>query len=298
MKKILFPAAVAALCFMACSTEEPEEANVSLRIKADTSPVKELVTITFKCQGYDITTSDFGTRAELKADGKTLTDLWVLDYMDGSLAQSVIHQTSDQEDFGSPTLNLSVGSHHVYFIASRGQDASLDTDAHTIAFARVSDTFYYDLALDVTATSSGSRNVTLERCVTKLTATIIDAIPEGAATFNMTPSQWYYGWDYVAGTPTAATASQTITINIPSSEIGVTNESLNIFGFSSDTEWMTDIAINCKKGYGTILGTATITDVPLKQNRITTFSGPLFSAEGLTTVSLSTTWDTEYTDTW
>ena len=192
MKKILFYAAIAAMCLTACSTEDPEEANVSLRIKADTSPVKELVTITFKCQGYDITTSDFGTRAELKADGKAMTDLWVLDYIDGSLAQSVIHQTSDQEDFGTPTLNLSVGSHHVYFIASRGQDATIDTDAHTIAFARVSDTFYYDLTLDVTATSSGSRNVTLERCVTKFTAVITDAIPEDAATFNMTPAQWCY----------------------------------------------------------------------------------------------------------
>ena len=291
------------LFFTSCSTEEPtlppsEPAKTNIYVKADTAYLKE-VTITFQCRGFDISSQPFeGTRAELKADGKAMTDLWVLDYMDGSLAQSVIHQTSDQEDFGTPTLNLSVGSHHVYFIASRGQDATIDTDAHTIAFARVSDTFYYDLALDVTATSSGSRNVTLERCVTKFTAVITDAIPEGAATFNITPAQWYYGWDYVAGTPTAATASQTITINIPSSEIGATNERLSIFGFSAATEWMANIAINCKKGDETILGMATITDVPLKQNRITTFSGPLFSANGLTTVSLSSDWLDEHTGTW
>jgi hypothetical protein len=260
--------------------------------------VKELVTITFKCQGYDITTSDFGTRAELKADGKAMTDLWVLDYVDGSLAQSVIHQTSDQEDFGTPTLNLSVGSHHVYFIASRGQDATIDTDAHTITFGKVRDTFYMDYEINVTATSNGSRSVTLERIVTKFTAIVTDAIPEGAATFNMTPSQWYYGWDYVTATPTTATTSQAITINIPASEIGKTDDSLNIFGFSSDTEWTTDIALDCKTSTGSILGTATISDVPLKQNRITTFSGPLFSANGLTTVSLSTDWQTDYTGTW
>ena len=319
MKKILFPAAIAALCFMACSTEEPtlppsEPAETNIYVKADTAYLKE-VTITFQCRGFDITTASFSdadqttptpsysggetsTRAELKADGKTLTDLWVLDYVDGSLVQDVLHQTSDQEDFGTPTLNLSVGSHHVYFIASRGQDATIDTDAGTITFGTVSDTFYKDLLLDVTATSSGSRNVTLERCVTKLTATITDAIPEGAATFNITPAQRYYGWDYVAGTPTTAIASQTITINIPSSEIGVTNERLSIFSFSAATEWMTDIAINCKKGDGTILGTATIADVPLKQNRFTTFSGPLFSANGLTTVSLSSDWLDDYTGTW
>ena len=296
MKKIISIAAVAALCFSSCATDDV--ADSSLTIKVDSSLIEDYATITFNCRGdFDLTTESF-TRA-LTADGKAMTDLWVLDYPNGATQPSaVIHQTSDDDDFGSPTLNLAVGSHHVYFIASRGQDATIDTDAHTIAFARVSDTFYYDLALDVTATSSGSRNVTLERCVTKFTAVITDAIPEDAATFNITPAQWYYGWDYVAGTPTAATASQTITINIPSSEIGVTNERLNIFSFSASDEWTTDVAIDCKKGDGTILGTATITDVPLKQNRITTFSGPLFSANGLTTVSLSSDWLDDYTGTW
>ena len=146
--------------------------------------------------------------------------------------------------------------------------------------------------------SNGSRSVTLERIVTKFTAIITDVIPEGASTFNMTPSQWYCGWDYVAGTPTTTTTSQTITINIPASEIGKTDELLSIFGFSASDEWTTDVTLNCKTSTGSILGTATIADVPLKQNRITTFSGPLFSANGLTSVSLSTDWLDEHTGTW
>ena len=294
MKKI-FSAAIAALCLSACSTDDPEEGRVNVSINAE--PPSEPVTITFQCRGFDLSTSAF-TRAELKADGKVMTDLWVLDYVGGSLAQPAIHQTSDQEDFGTPTLNLAVGSHHVYFIASRGKTPTLNTDAGTITFGTVSDTFYKDLLLDVTASSNGSRSVTLERIVTKFTAIITDAIPEGASTFNITPAQWYYAWDYVSGSPTAATASQTITINIPASEIGNTNESLNIFCFSAADEWTTDVALNCKTAGGDILGTATITDVPLKQNRITIFSGPLFSANGLTTVSLSTDWQTDYTGTW
>ena len=294
MKKILSTAAVAALCFIACSTDEP---TANLTVRTETKPMEPPVTITFRCRGdFDLTTESF-TRS-LEADGKQLTDLWVLDYVNGSLAQDAIHQTSSDSDFGTPTVNLAVGSHHLYFIASRGQGATLDAESHTLTFSRVLDTFYKDYTIDVTGTSNGSRSVTLERCVTKFTAVITDAIPEGAATFNMTPAQWYYGWDYVAGTPTTATASQTITINIPSSEIGVTNERLSIYGFSASDEWTTDVAIDCKKGDGTILGTATITDVPLKQNRITTFSGPLFSANGLTTVSLSTEWQTDYTGTW
>ena len=294
MKKILSTAAVAALCFMACSTDEP---TANLTVRTETKPMGEPVTITFRCRGdFDLATESF-TRS-LEADGKQLTDLWVLDYVNGSLAQDAIHQTSADSDFGTPTVNLAVGSHHLYFIASRGKTPTLNTDAGTITFGTVSDTFYKDLLLDVTASSNGSRSVTLERIVTKFTAVITDAIPEGAATFHITPAQWYYAWDYVSGSPTAATASQMITINIPASEIGKTNESLNIFCFSTSDEWTTDVAIDCKKGDGTILGTATITNVPLKQNRITTFSGPLFSANGLTTVSLSTDWQTEYEGTW
>ena len=294
MKKILSTAAVAALCFMACSTDEP---TANLTVRTETKPMEPPVTITFRCRGdFDLTTESF-TRS-LEADGKQLTDLWVLDYVDGALAQDAIHQTSSDSDFGTPTVNLAVGNHHVYFIASRGKTPALDTDAHTLTFGSVSDTFYKDYAIDVTGTSNGSRTVTLDRCVTKLTAVITDEIPTGAATFNITPTAWHYGIDYVSGNPTAATASQTITINIPSSEIGVTGERLNIFGFSASDEWTTDVAIDCKKGDETILGTATITDVPLKQNRITTFSGPLFSANGLTTVILSSDWLDEHTGTW
>jgi hypothetical protein len=74
------------------------------------------------------------------------------------------------------------------------------------------------------------------------------------------------------------TASQTITINIPSSEIGFTNEHLNIFGFSTEDEWTTNVT--------------------LKRNRITSYSGPLFSSNGLTTVGLSTDLGDPITGTW
>ena len=294
MKKILSTAAVAALCFIACSTDDP---TANLTVKTETKPMGEPVTITFSCRGdFDLTTESF-TRS-LEADGKQLTDLWVLDYVDGALAQDAIHQTSADSDFGTPTLNLAVGSHHVYFIASRGKTPTLDTDSHTLTFGSVSDTFYKDYEINVTGTSNGSRTVTLDRCVTKLTAVITDEIPTGAATFHITPTAWHYGIDYVSGNPTAATASQTITINIPSSEIGVTGEHLNIFGFSADDEWTTDIALDCKTSGGDILGTATIAAAPFQLNRITIYSGPLFSAEGLTTVSLSTEWLDAHTGTW
>lgn len=292
----LVSVALATQFFMSCAQEEPETAPVTVRI----APPDEMdsVRITFSCNG-DFVMSPFPalTRA-LEADGKQLTDLWVLDYVDGSLAQAAIHQVSTDADFGTPTLNLAVGDHNIYFVASRGQNPTLSTDAHTLSFTRVLDTFYKDLSLNVTATSSGNRAVTLERCVTKLTIVFEDAIPDGAATLNFTPASWYYVLDYLTGNPAAATASQTITVNIPASNIGQSGIVASIWGFSSATEWTTDVALNCKTSADAVLGQATISDAPLKRNRITTYRGPLFSASDLTAVSLSTEWDTPIDGTW
>ena len=288
--------AIAAMCLTSCAKDELPSAPPAQGIHVDTDSIRDLVTINFSVGGdFTISTQPF-TRS-LEADGKTMTDLWVLDYIGGSLSQQ-LHQTSSDEDFATPTLNLSVGNHHIYFIASRGSGATLSTENHTITFTRVLDTFYKDYEINVTATSNGSRSVTLDRIVTKLNTVITDAIPKGAATFNLTPEAWHYGIDYTTGLPISATASQTITINIPSSEIGFTNEHLSIFGFSTEDEWTTNVTLNCKKADGTTIGSATLADVPLKRNRITTYSGPLFSAEGLTTVNLSTDWLDAYNGTW
>ena len=291
----VFAIALIAVFFTSCSREDcPElpESRLDIGINGDT--IRDLATINFICRG------DFEMRPftrSLEADGKSMTDLWVLDYIGTTLAQQ-IHQVSTDTDFGTPTMNLVVGNHHIYFIASRGSGATLSTENHTITFTRVLDTFYKDYEINVTATSNSSRSVTLDRIVTKLTTVITDAIPQNAATFNLTPEAWHYGIDYTTGLPISATASQTITINIPSSEIGVTNEHLSIFGFSTEDEWTTNVTLNCKKADGTILGSAVLSNVPLKRNRITEYTGPLFSSNGQTTVDLTTDWEDTHTGTW
>jgi hypothetical protein len=259
----------------------------------DGSPVK----ITFNVSGdFTLTTSDF-TRA-LTADGKDMTDVWVLDYQGGELV-SQVHQVSTDPDFGTPTLSLGLGTHHLYFIASRGTAATLNTESHTLTFGSVRDTFWKDYTITITSgTSSGSRAVALDRIVTKLKVVFTDAIPSGAATFNITPAQWYYGIDYFTGEPISATPSQTTTVNIPSTEIGVINEIVSIFGFASTTEWTTDVSINCKTAEDAALGSATITAAPFIRNRVSEYTGPLFGDNGSMTLSLNTDWSTSHTGTW
>ena len=233
----------------------------------------------------------------LTAEGKDMTDVWVLDYMGSTLVQQ-LHQTNTDEDFGMPVMQLAYGSHHVYFVASRGTTPTLNVGAHSITWERTSDTFYKDYEVNVVATSNGNRAVTLERVVTKLRLTFTDAIPENAATINITPATWYKGLDYVTGEPCAVAENQTTTINIPSTSIGQTGVSASMFSVSAATEWTTDVTISSKTSADAVLGTATLTDVPLKANRVSDYSGPLFSAGGSLSLSLNGEWMDSYEGSW
>ena len=286
MKQYIFTAMAVAAILTACNSENEHGADAT-----------STTTITFSMTGdFQLNTHDF-TRS-LEADGKTMTDVWVFDYVGGVLQQQV-HQTSADADFGTPTLSLSLGEHHIYFVASRGTGAVLDTNDHTLTFAKVLDNFWKDYAITITGgTASGSRAVALDRIVTKLKVVFSDAIPSGAATFNITPSAWHYGFDYTTGNPTAATTSPNIVVNIPNTSIGAAGESVSIFGFSGTTEWVTDIAINCKKNDDTVLGSATITSAPFVRNRISEYTGPLFGDNGSMALSLNATWNDSYQGSW
>ena len=284
MKKIILMPFVA-LCVCSCADDSQPVVNEV-----------ESVPVTFACQGFEIDTRPM-TRGELTADGKAMTDIWILDYIGDDLTQQ-LHQVSTDADFGTPTMNLSVGHHNIYFVASRSTSPTLDTDARTLTFGRVLDTFYKSLSLNVSATSAGAQAVTLDRIVTKLKLTFEDPIPDGAASFNVTPAQWYYGINYVTGIPTTPTTSQNIPVSIPSSYIGLTDQSLSIYGFSPADEWTTDIAFNCKASDNSVLGQATITAAPMQRNRITSYSGPLFSGNSAMTLAISADWLTSYQATW
>ena len=277
MKKLLFAAAL----LMAACSQQPASEN------------EKMVDVTFDVSGnFSLITTPIATRA-LDADGKSMTDVWVLDYVGTELKQQV-HQAATDADFGSPTLSLQVGAHTLYFVASRGTDAVLDTDARTLSFSKVNDTFWAAKALNVSATTTGTQAVALDRIATKLRITFSDAIPTGAATFNITPAQWYYSFNYTTGEPTTATAQQPITVNIPSSYIGLVGQSVSLFGFSGSGDFTTDVAIECQDADSHVLGAATVPSVQIKRNRISALTGSLFSKTSTIGFSLNTEWLDDY----
>ena len=287
MKKNLIWLAGIAVMLAACENDMSNELAVDNDKKA----------FTFTCQGDFTMTTESMTRGAMEADGKTMTDLWVLDYVGGTLVQQV-HQASTDEDFGTPTLNLDYGSHHIYFVASRGTAPTLSTEEHTISWGTTSDTFYKDYSVAVTSGTASTQNVTLNRVATKLTITINDAIVDGTSYVEITPQTWYYGLDYLTGEPTAAQTSTPRTINIPSTKAGVTGMTLNIFGLSSATEWTTDVTVTACDGDDNTIGQASISNAPFKANRVTNYAGNLFTNTGGFALALSGEWDTEFAGSW
>lgn len=295
MKKCVI-ALLATMVLTAC--EKPlmnEEDGVDGNQPASVADGKKF---TFTVKGDFTTEWKSVTRGYLSADGKDMTDLWILDYMGDVLVQQIHQSDNTAEDFGRPSMTLAYGSHHVYFVASRGASPTLNTTSNIITWATVRDTFWKDYEVDVVNTINGNRAVTLDRVVTKLVLNFTDAVSADASTINITPATWYYGMNYKTGEPATATTSQTNVITVPEGYAGRTDVTANFFSISPSTEWNTNITINSKDGDGNIIGQATISAAPFRRNRVTEYSGSLFSSGGVASTSLNSEWTTSYEGTW
>lgn len=295
MKKYLFMALAVGLTLTACESPVIEGEDTAVQ---DGSAVVKTKKFTFTLKG------DFSdewkpvTRGYLAADGKDMTDLWVLDYMDGTLIQQLHQEDNTAEDFGKPVMSLAYGTHHVYFVASRGVSPVLDTDAHTITFSNVRDTFWKRYDVSVVSTSNGNRAVTIDRVVTKLRLTFTDEVPTAANSISIVPHTWYYGIDYLTGQPASVRTDASTVITIPDASKGQTGIQASLFGFSTTEEWSTDVVISSRTATDAVLGSATITSAPFKANRVSDYSGPLFSAGGSMSLSLNGDWEDSYTGNW
>lgn len=293
--KRLFIMALAVATLTACEKEiiTEEDATVS-----DGYAIEKTKKFTFTLKGDFSNDWNPVTRGYLSADGKDMTDLWVMDYVGGQLVQQIHQSDNMAEDFGRPVMNLSYGTHNVYFVASRGASPVLNTTDGTITWSSVRDTFWKNYEVSVVSTSNGNRAVTLNRVVTKLMLAFTDAISNDAFSINFTPATWYYGLNYKTGEPTDATTSQTVVTTLPDSYKGQSGVVLSYFSISPSDEWASNISLNSKDGDNHIIGQANMTSVPFVRNRQTEYSGPLFTSGGSMSLSLDGDWATSVTGTW
>ena len=235
------------------------------------------------------------TRGYLDVDGKAMTDLWVYDYVDGHCVQT-LHQVPADSAWGRPQLSLDYGTHHVYFVASRGKGAVADTAANTITWTSVSDTFWKDYTVEVKPTSNGRRAVTLERVATRLRVCFEDKVPANMAAVAIAPSHWYYGLDYVSGAA-VADKNKPLRFDIPADYAGRDGFTVSAYGISPAEEWTTDVGITATDGGGAVIGEGTIEGAPMMRNRTTVYTGRLFGEDEEFEISLADGWSDDKTGT-
>ena len=279
MKKVLIIAALA-MVFASCSKDVTIEEAGAKRVA-------------FDVQGN--WNSPVFTRGSLSADGKEMTDLWLFDYVDGVLVQT-LHQVSTDADFGTPSPTLSYCEHRIYFVVSRG--ASPVINGTVISWGSVRDTFWKAMSVTVGGASASAYSVALDRVVTKLRITATDAVPDGTATVVVLPGKWYAGLDYLTGQPADMRDNEEMSVAVPDSYIGTTGLAVSFFGFSTAAEWTTPLTVSARDADNDIIGMVNVAAAPFMANRATEFSGSLFSTSGAFTITLNDEWDTPWTGTW
>ena len=278
-------AAALMLTAIACTSEEPQNEKPS-------GWEQKTITFTFG--------DTFQQRAMTRADitSLSLTDLWMFDYVGDDLQQT-IHQSSTDEGFGAISASMGYGTHTLYFVASRGTTPTTDTDAKTITWTKPSDTYWATASITVAPSSASSQPVTLSRVATRLRITVTDEIPANAATFTVTPSQWYYGINYTTGAGVGLQANYPRPVTIPANYIGTSGElMISIFGFVPSADWQTDVTATLTASDESVLGQVTLEDVTINKNITTSYSGGILGTAKAFTLTADDTWGDEDIHTW
>jgi hypothetical protein len=205
-----------------------------------------------------------------------MTDVWAMVYDEDGACVQTVHQQQSDDGFGSIQLRLKFGSYVVRYVASRGQGAALDADAHTITWAKVSDTLWGSTELELEAGDDDVHvQALLSRVVAKVKIKVNDVIPQAAATISLQPEHWYYGLDYTTGAPTADD-NHAMQVAIPSQYLGTSSLSVSFFSLVGASAWDNRATITIADADGHALGVAGIAGVTMQRNVSANFSGNVF----------------------
>lgn len=253
---------------------------------------------------------DVSTRAALTANGKSMTDLYVLDYDQGTgqLLQ-VLHQTADGEDFGAPVLTMGYGTHTVKVLATRSEGSTLvDTNGDTWITTpgmvqpieaddvpsgwssnKTSDTFFAAKNIQVAASTSGAA-VELDRGVAKLSLIVRDHCPEDCSTLSLLMDE-YHSLPWATMEPSLKTESERVSdVTMYAGRDGFT---MSYYFLVPNEGYTTDVTITVGRTDAAPYAVYDVAGVKLERNKVTEIVGDYYSdTEGLT-ITLNDAWQEE-----
>ena len=287
-KSFSLPVALALACLVAVGCDKPQT-ETPTDAPADSTQMPQWEdTITIRISFGD----DNRTRASLE-DVK-MKDLWLYDYVGGSLVQTV-HQSSTDEGFGSASVGITYGEHTFYIVASGGSDAT--TDGTTITWGRPGDTFYLAKTVDLQPTGDKNVSLLLKRVATRLRIVPSDEIPADISSIAWQDT-WYYALNYLTGEADGAQSTER-SVSVPASYIGTTGE-LTVVAYSlcPIDGYTTDIKITARRSDESAITEINLSDVAFERNRLTILSGGLATSTRSFGISVDDAWADDYNIGW
>lgn len=289
MKKIIFLSLVAVLA--SCQ-------KINLDGLEQTEESDANVVLTFSTYGQQ----DF-TRAATQLTGQCSRLSVAIFRQDGTKVKNV-NQTSSDGGFGTVAVSLTEGTYKVVAVAhnsTEGNATISSTEKVTFANNKMTDTFCYCGDL-VVGTEPVNKELQMQRIVAMVRLTINGTIPDNVARFK------FY---YTGGSSTLNPSTGYGCVNSKQTEYRATvvdGSPVSVYELYTSPHELNDVlklVITAQDADNSTVNEWTMENIPVTKNKITTWTGSLFSndgggpsTDGSITITLDTTWGGTVSYTW
>lgn len=231
-----------------------------------------------RVSGFEIIPFDDVTRAkeELK---KVCTSLCfaVYDQSDKKIAYK--NQSASDSNFGQVGLELDKGTYQVVVVAHSGEGNPQMSTPAEVWFTNATgftDTYYYYNASVVVGDGQQTIEVVLEHAVAMFRLVTSDPVPDNVAKIRFNYTGGCGRLNAKTGLGTGTRSKQTVWFDISESQKGKPI-TLEVYTFPNEEDGLLKMQINTYDANVNPLDEAVLDNVPIERNKITVYTGYLFS---------------------
>jgi len=199
--------------------------------------------------------------------------------------------TESYTTFGEFALSLPMGSYTMVVVGYglyTGDVFTLTSPTSASFNPKARETFVKTQTVNITNSSGQDISATLDRIIAKLIVNSTDNKSADATSLKVTFSAGDKSFNPTTGLALANTGwTCPVTLSAGTDPIGIAS-----FLFLTSDEQTVDITLETLNSDKETIYSKTISSVPLKRNRITTLSGPLFNASAAGAFKVNTDWET------
>ncbi len=237
--------------------------------------------LSFNVVNYEQISLDSPTRA---TDVSALNHLamGIYDATTMQLVQPATVQDKGDEGYGHFTVRLPYGKYHIVFLGyDTNRTIHMDApkriywDNHT-----VTNTFHYCLTLDVNEETTSTHSIVLKRVVGRFSLRILGNVPETLSQFRVQTQNGFYSLDAITGLGNSGD-ERDYTFTGHDKHSADETFDIDVYAFLPQESCTATITVQAQDADANTLRERTFTDVPMKQNQLTRYTGDFFAPDGV-----------------